>query len=135
MKRKFMAFMHLFIGIGALFGGFAAISNPNEPMGISTEVLAGSPFDNFLIPGLFLFCLIGMGNILAGILNWRGSNWVGYYSGFFGGSLMAWILVQCWIMGDIVFLHLLYFVLGLMQAILGLLVLVNNRQFPFMNFG
>lgn len=135
MKKKLMVFLHLFIGIGALFGGFAAISNPNDPLGISTEVLAGSPFENFLVPGLVLFCFIGMGNVLAGILSWRGSNWVGYYSGFFGGGLMAWILVQCWIMGDIVFLQLLYFVLGLIQAILGLMVLVKNRQFPFVNFG
>lgn len=130
-KTKFMAILHLFIGIGALFGGAAAVLNPNNPMGISTEVLAGSPFDNFLIPGLVLLGFIGIGNVLAGTLTLKGSKLAGYYSGFFGGGLMIWILVQCWILGDIVFLHILYFVLGLTQAILGLLELVRNRQFPF----
>jgi hypothetical protein len=133
-KNKRMAILHLFIGIGAVFGGLAAILQPHSPMGISTDVLEGSPFENFLIPGLILFGFIGLGNSLAGIIVWRGSKMTGYISGFFGCGLIIWIIVQCWIMGDVLFLHILYLVLGMIQAILGLRMLFYNRQFPFSGF-
>lgn len=129
--KKLMFFLHIFIGVGALFGGAGAILNPDGPMGISTEVLEGSPFDNFLIPGLVLFGFIGVVNILAGISCRKGSERSGYFSGVMGGGLMVWILLQCLILGDVVFLHILYFVLGLIQAILGLMELSRKRQFPF----
>lgn len=131
MKTRLTASTHLFIGVGALFGGLAAILDPYGPMGISTEVLNGSPFDSFFIPGLILFAFLGLGNVLSGVIVWRGSKLTGYLSGFFGCGLMIWILVQCWIMGDVVFLHVLYFILGMVQAGFGLRMLLLNRQFPF----
>lgn len=134
MNTRQIAILHLFIGVGALFGGLAAILNPYAPMGISTEVLKGSPFDSFFTPGLILFGFIGLGNVLSGVIVWRGSKLTGYISGFFGCGLMIWILVQCWIMGDVVFLHVLYFILGMMQAGFGLRLLHLNHQFPFSVF-
>ncbi|TDO73040.1 hypothetical protein DFR79_1405 [Halanaerobium saccharolyticum] len=37
--KKLLIFLHLFVGIGALFGGGGAIINPLDPMGISVDVL------------------------------------------------------------------------------------------------
>lgn len=133
-KNKGIAFLHFFIGVGALFGGLAAMLQPNGPLGISTDVLEGSPFENFLIPGLILFGFIGLGNVLSGMIVWRGSKLTGVISGFFGCGLMIWIFVQCWIMGDVVALHVLYFVLGMIQAGFGMRLLFVNHQFPFSIF-
>lgn len=132
--KKEIAFLHYIIGIGAVFGGLVALLQPNGPLGISTDVLEGSPFNNFLIPGLVLFGFIGLGNCFSGILAWRGSKLTGMISGFFGCGLMIWIMVQCWILGDVVFLHVLYFILGLVQGLLGARMMMRKRQFPFSLF-
>ena len=54
--------LHAFVGVGAVFGGLAAITNPKSPLGIPIEILKNSPFNDFLIPGIILFTLIGLGN-------------------------------------------------------------------------
>ena len=132
--KKGIAILHYFIGIGAVFGGLTAMLQPNGPLGISTDVLEGSLFDNFLIPGLILFGFIGLGNCLSGILAWRGSKATGIISGFFGCGLMIWIMVQCWVLGSVGILHVLYFMLGLVQGLLGARMMMKNRQFPFSLF-
>ena len=60
---RFLFFSHVFVGIGAIGGGLAAILNPQEPLGVSAELLKNSPFPNYLIPGVILFTIIGLGNI------------------------------------------------------------------------
>jgi hypothetical protein len=42
------------LAIGALQGGVAMVMDPNEPLGMSLEVLSNAPVDSFLLPGIFL---------------------------------------------------------------------------------
>ena len=35
--------LHAFVGIGALAGGLAAITNPEEPLGVTVDALKNSP--------------------------------------------------------------------------------------------
>lgn len=85
---RILPVMHAFVGIGALFGGCAAMLNPNGPMGISVELLENSPFDNYFIPGLILFTVIGLGNILSSFLFRYHLKYQGYIS-----SVFSWALV------------------------------------------
>ncbi|MFT5874053.1 MAG: hypothetical protein ACI8WT_003013 [Clostridium sp.] len=80
--------LHLFVGIGAIFGGLAAITNSNQPLGISVEVLKNSPFSNYLIPGIILFTIIGLGNVISALLFRFKSRFQGYIS-----SVFSWALV------------------------------------------
>ena len=123
--------LHIFIGVGALAGGVAAISNPNNPMGISAEVfLADAPFKTFLIPGIILFGLIGIGNLVgAGILKKHVLGYE-YVSGVCGGALMIWIVVQCIILKGVGILHIIYFLLGVIQGLLVLGLLWEKKWFP-----
>ena len=59
--RLLSLILHFFVGIGAIFGGSAAILNPEAPLGMPVDVLRMGPFDNFLIPGFFLFTVLGAG--------------------------------------------------------------------------
>ena len=54
-----------------MLGGLSAVTNPVAPLGISTEALAYGPFADFLIPGLVLLIVLGLGNIGTGILTIR----------------------------------------------------------------
>lgn len=122
--------LHLFVGIGAIFGGLAAITNPNRPLGISVEVLKNSPFSNYLIPGIILFTIIGLGNVISALFFHFKSRFQGYISSVFSWALVIWIIVQCIMLNDVVFLHILFFTIGLIQACLSMTILFEKRQFP-----
>lgn len=127
---RILFILHLVVGIGAMFGGLAAITNPNNPVGVPTSILKSSPFSNFLIPGIILFTVIGLGNLLSALTLSLKSNYQGYISSTFSWALVIWIIVQCIMLRDVVFLHVLFFTLGLIQAILSAIILFNKNQFP-----
>lgn len=122
--------LHLFVGIGALAGGLAAITNPFGPMGMPTEPLKNSPFSNYLIPGIILFVIIGLGNIISAIMFRFKSRYQGYISSIFSWALMIWIIVQCIILKSIVSLHVIYFIIGLIEAVLSMIILFEQNLFP-----
>jgi hypothetical protein len=123
-------YLHLFVGIGALFGGWAAWSNPQGPMGIPVDILKNSPFDSFLIPGILLFCVIGLGNIFSALMMGFNSRYYGYISSVFGWALVVWICTQCIMLRAVGFLHVLYFLIGIVQGKLAFLILLHENLFP-----
>ncbi|WP_027631492.1 hypothetical protein [Clostridium hydrogeniformans] len=132
MKRlyRLLFALHVFVGIGAMAGGLAAILNPNSPMGIHTDVLKNSPFNNFLIPGIILFTVIGIGNILAALTFTFKLKYQGYISSIFSLALVIWIVVQCIMLNSINFLHIIYFIIGIVEALLSVIMIFENRLFP-----
>ena len=122
--------LHGFVGIGALAGGLAGMLNPLEPMGIPAETLQHAPFSTFLIPGIILFTVIGMGNMGGLIMSVLRPRFSGYSSCIAGGALAIWIVVQCVMFRDVVMIHIIYLIIGIVQGLLGSAVLVIYRQFP-----
>jgi hypothetical protein len=122
--------LHLFIGVGAIFGGLAGMLNPVDPLGIPNSLLDGSPFNNFFIPSLILFVVIGLGHIFSAITARLNSKHQGYITSIFSWALMIWIVVQCLIINTVDFLHVLYFGLGLCGAVLGMRILFAEGSFP-----
>jgi hypothetical protein len=122
--------IHFFVGVGAFFGGLAAVLNPVSPMGISPETLRLGPFTDFLIPGLTLLIVIGLGNILSGILEAKNVSCASYASGVMGAILIGWIVIQCYILQAVVGLHVLFFLIGCVQGILALASLWITDRFP-----
>jgi len=59
--RNSLLFLLLFLGLGAIFGGGILIISPSGKMfGMPLSMLDNSPFNNFLIPGIILFSLLGL---------------------------------------------------------------------------
>ena len=51
----------IILGIGALYGGWMLISDPSgNKFEWTVELLAGAPFENFLVPGIILALLNGL---------------------------------------------------------------------------
>lgn len=130
-KDKLLRFIHFFVGIGAVFGGLGAILNPNGLMGISTDILKVGPFRTFMIPGIFLFLVLGLGNIVVGFLMLKDIKYQGYISGAFSTILVFWILIQCFILQSIEVLHVIYFFIGCIQGLLSINQLYRKKSFPF----
>lgn len=64
----------LALGLTALFGGGRLVLDPTgRSMNMPVEWLAGTPFDDYLLPGLVLFSLLGVGSfvVLYGIARHR----------------------------------------------------------------
>lgn len=122
--------LHIFVGVGAILGGFAAITNPQNPLGMSAIYLKNSPFIDYFIPGIILFTIIGLGNLLSALLFRLKSKYQGYISGAFGGALVIWIIVQCIMLNDAVFLHFLFLAIGVIQGLLSIILLLQQRPYP-----
>jgi hypothetical protein len=119
--------LHLFVGLGAVPGGLAAVINPWNPLGMPVEALKYSFFSNFLIPGIILFVVIGLGNLAGAYMFRYKSRLQGYFSGVIGLALVIWIVVQCIMLQAVVWLHVLYFIIGLIQVTLSVLILIDQR--------
>lgn len=134
MKRLYLiqSAILCFVGIGALFGGMLAITDPYGALfGMSTELLKRGPFTSFLIPGLFLFVVIGLGQLITFVFVKRKMKFYPYISGAAGCILMAWIVVQCYMLQTIIVLHVIFFLIGLVESIISLYMLAKLKLFPF----
>ncbi len=134
MKRIYaiQSVIQLIVGIGALFGGALGITDPYGALfGMPADVLKKGPFTSFLIPGLFLFCVIGLGHLAAFLAVKRKLKLHPYISGGFGCILTAWILIQCYILQSIHYLHVIFFIVGLSECLIALYMLIKLKLFPF----
>jgi hypothetical protein len=95
---------------------------------MSTDALKNSPFSNYLIPGIILFTVIGLGNIISASAILLRSRFHGYVSGVFSLSLVIWIVVQCIMLNTIVHLHVIFFIIGLVEAVLAMIVLMKSAS-------
>lgn len=130
MKRvyRILLCLHLFVGLGAIFGGLAGMLNPYQPLGIPLDLIEGSPFSNYFVPSLILFTVIGLGHLFSDLTAWHRSYQQGYISSVFSWALVIWIVVQCIFMRAVAFPHVLYFLIGLAGAVLAMrIILIQDR--------
>ena len=106
--------------LSALAGGFGFIADPTgASMGMSLDLLGGTPFPDFLIPGIFLLFVIGIGHLAAGILTFFRFRYAGEAAILLGVVLVIWIIAQVILIGLAFWLQPLYFVFGLVEMRLG----------------
>lgn len=122
-----LGLMQTLIALTALAGGFFFIKDPTgAAMGYSVSMLEGSLFPNFLIPGLFLFLVNGVGSLIGAVLSFIRNRYAGPAAIALGAILVAWIVIQVLVIRSINWLHAVYFVLGLAELVLGLQI--RRRQ-------
>jgi hypothetical protein len=108
----------VWLGLGALAGGAALVAKPDgSVMGFSTALLAGSPFPDFLVPGLILGGLFGLGSLATAFAGLRHAALAPVVAFAIGCGQMIWIVVQLQIIKEVSFLHPLMFGTGLVIAV------------------
>lgn len=108
----------LLLGIGALAGGAALLARPDgSVMGFDVEILAGSPFIDFTIPGLILGGLFGIGSFVVATMGLRHLRIAPFLAFAIGCAQMIWIVVELAIIGEFSFLHPTFFGVGLVIAV------------------
>ncbi len=106
------------LGLGALAGGFALVSRPDgSVMRFDVALLGGSPFADFLVPGLILGGLFGVGSFIVAAMGLRRSLLAPFFGFAIGVAQMIWISVELLIISEVSFLHPVCFGLGLAIAL------------------
>lgn len=108
------------LGVGALAGGIALVTAPDgSNMGFTLDLLVGSPFPDYLVPGLVLGGLFGVGSFIVAWLGWRRHPAAPFLAFAIGCGQMIWIVVQLAIIGteNLSFLHPAMFLVGLVIAV------------------
>jgi len=130
--RKTLFTLHVIVGIGGLAGGYGCLSDIYNPLGAPLSLLENSPFTSYFFPGLFLLFIIGLSNIVCSILVLRYPI-VGMMGSLaLGIALSAWIVIQCIILQDIVALHIIFLVVGLVQTGLSLWQLIQSGDLAYL---
>lgn len=86
----------LVVALSAFGGGCYGIAGAKS---IPLEWLEGSPFNNYLIPGLFLFIFIGGFALFSAVLTFKSDAKYRKVAFIFGILILLWIIMQVWIIG------------------------------------
>jgi len=124
-KRVFLieGILQAFIGVGAVVYGLLLIFDPSgNKASLPLELLSNSPFANYLIPGILLFLVNGVGNVVSSVLSFTKSTYAGYAGILFGLALIVWIFVQVMLIGYASWLQPFYLVLGILELIFGIII-------------
>jgi hypothetical protein len=117
------------IGIGAVICGALLIIAPDGHfLQMQTAILKNTPFRNFLIPGLILFAVNGLGNVASAVFSFRIHRIAGFGGLFFGIGLIIWLFVQVNMIGGGSLLQYSYFFLGILQLVLGIAMREFERK-------
>lgn len=117
----------LFNAASALFGGYMLIDDPTgDALQMPVDAMKNGPFRDFLIPGVVLFSVLGVGSLLALamlIFNVRYYVQAVFLEGF---ATIVWIVTQMIIVQDVVLLQIVYFSVGAVLVLCSL-SLGSNR--------
>jgi hypothetical protein len=85
--------------LGGIPAGIGLVSDPIGNIGMPLSILEGSPFKDFLIPGLILLVVLGMFPlvVLYGLVRRRRWGW--WLSIAVGGALVIWIATEVALLG------------------------------------
>ena len=92
--------LEVLLSIGALGGGLVLMIAPRgEIMPLPLSALAGSPFHTYLVPGLILFGVLGLGPLVAARLAWLRHPLAPTAAFVVGSGLLIWVAVEVAIIG------------------------------------
>lgn len=115
-----MGTLLLLIAIGAISAGIGFILKPDgSNLSMSVNLLKDSPFEDFLIPGILLLIINGLGSLLGSFLSFKRHSFASTVTVVLGFAMVVWIVAQVYWIGLKSFLQPTFFVVGVIEIILG----------------
>ncbi len=125
--------LQFLLGLGAVAGGALLVAAPDgHLLQMPLSMLQHSPFPNFFIPGSILCIFLGIYPLMEAYSLWKRPAWrwpdvinpfkTTHWS--WAGSLAAgvilliWIIVEVILLRTVAFLHVLYFLWGMVLLVL-----------------
>ena len=121
--KIFTVLLLLFNGTGAIYGGWNLMRSPDgSSLQIGTEWLRYSPFTDFFIPGLVLFCVNGLFSFVVLTILLAAPQRSYTFIILQGVLLSGWIMVQVLMMRQVVGLHMIMGSVGVLLVGCGYLL-------------
>ena len=99
-RRRILVVLLVFQGLSGCLGGARLVADPSgASIDLPLELLAGSAFSNYLLPGLILLIVLGIGPCVAAYGVWRRRPWGWTASFVVGAALIIWLAIQIRIIG------------------------------------
>jgi hypothetical protein len=119
--------LELFLSLSALGGGLALILGPRGEF-IPLDLLKGSDYEAYLIPGLVLFVVLGLGSLAAFWMTWQGHRQAPLATIATGFTLLIWMGVEIFTVGysNRPSLQLIYIALGV--SLVGIGIALNRTS-------
>lgn len=119
----------LFQGASGLFGGAALVIDPSGGLlGLPLDMLVGSPFETYLMPGLILLIVLGAFPLVVCYGLWQRKRWAWWGALLVSIALIIWIGVEIAMVGyhSDPPLQLIYGIVGIVLLILTQLPAVRD---------
>jgi hypothetical protein len=121
--------LELFTALGAIPVGVMLITDPTGAgVGFPPGWIEATPFGSYLVPGIYLLLMNGIGMLVAAgliVMRHRLAPWV---TAVLGTGLAIWILVQLFVMPEVSYLQALFGVIGVVLAAIGVVWLRHTGQ-------
>ncbi len=140
--RNIHLFLLAFLGLSAIGGGGALIISPSGKLlgGLPLSLLQNSPFDNFLIPGIILFVVLGLFPTLlifallkkipspfAEQFNFfKDLHWAWSFSIYVAFALIIWLQTEMYFLQAVGWLHNFYMLFSILLIFVALLPQVRG---------
>lgn len=117
-----------FTGLTAMLGGFGLITAPQgSPSVPPVELLERTPFASWLVPGLVLLVVVGVGNLVAAVMEARRLRHSELAAAAGGALITGWIAVQIALIRELSWMQFVYLAVGL-TTLAGSAWLWRNRH-------
>ncbi len=122
-------FLEVATSIMAIPVGWWFIGDPSgKVMGLPAGWIEATPFGTYLIPGIYLFAMNGLGMLLLAGLTVR-RHWIApWLTGVLGVGLIIWILVQLAVMPETMILQWIFLATGIALGFVALFWLRRTGQ-------
>jgi hypothetical protein len=118
----------LLTGLNAVVAGLLFMVLPDgSGMGMNTDYLEPSPFSSYFIPGLILFFVNGVMNLLAAVHTLKKGKFYPQWILLQGLLLLGWIGIQVVLVRDFNFLHTAMLLIGFVLIIYAWLLRKRER--------
>jgi len=117
------------VGITALLGGAALAIDPSgQSMSLNMEGLAGTMFDDYRVPGIILFLVIGVLSLSVAVLTIGNAKNYPVLIFYQGVILTGWIMTQIYLLPETHYMQIVYGLFGIMLMLLGSYLLLKRNH-------
>jgi hypothetical protein len=119
--KKISVFLLAFVAVSAIPSGIALLLDPSgKLLRMSTDLLASSPFRNFVVPGAVLLWVIGIGSLIVMSILITRKRPAPELDLVAGTTLMGWILFEMAFIEKLHIFQFLYLSIALILVSLGM---------------
>ena len=123
--HTFIIILLTILGSLAFIGSWGLIGDPSgKSIQIPIEVLEGTPFDNFLIPGFILLFAIGFLSFAVAIMTFKRSSHYPWFIVLQGCVLIGWLTAEILFNKELFYpaYHCPLYILGILLVIIGYMI-------------